>query len=212
MNKNKVDICKEEIVNNNDYRLELNNFIKSMISLINKEWLGDFIIYEEIEYRGINIIDFIKVNVLSNLIYLNKTHEWNYKDIIMLTSDLLKLIDEQVVMTILWKNKIIKLWKNINYKYWYEINWNKNRVFLKQNNDYLIELNIWTFLKNFLNTKGNIKNEENSFVFNLHLNNDDLNNVNDIFNSLKNNTKKYNFNHGWEYKINWNFKDFLEKN
>lgn len=211
MNKDNIFLCKDELVNNDSYRLELNNYISSMIWLIERKWIRGLISYSNIDNNWINIIDYIKLKILSNIIYLNWTHEWNYEDLIIINPELLNLIDEQIVLTILWKNKVIKIWKNIKYKYWYEINWKKNRVFLRQNNDYLIELNILPFLKYFLDKRYNIKKEENNFVFNLHLNNNDFTNINDIFNSLKENTKKYNFNNGSEYEVNWNFKDFLEE-
>lgn len=200
--------------NDKSFTLEKDNYINMMISLLKKEWLNITLDNYKYSWDRINIIDFIKLEVITNLFFLIKENDININIINEIITLLINNnIDEKIILTIIWKNKKIKLWNESTSNFWFELDWNKERVFIRKNSDYLIEINLLWYLKNFL--KSNIKYDDtiiNDYSLKLDLDFKDRKKICDNFSSLEKNINEFNSSFWWKYKYYWNFKESLLKN
>jgi hypothetical protein len=197
--------------NERDFFINKNNsFISGLLKLL---WKNELFLFRFDENR-INIFDFIKLLILSKILYLVEKNELDYKIIFSLQNDLLLEEVEKVFSNyLLWKSSKLKLWININSKFWFELDWNKERVFLRWNEDFFIEINLSKILKfkKQLFLKNNY-NYWNKYTFDFKLNSSQIQILDKNLLELRENINEFNTKNWENYTINWNFKDWILKN
>ncbi len=187
-----------------------NSFIRGILNLL---WRKEVFLFRIDEDR-INIFDFIKLLILSKILYLVEKNELDYKIMSDLQYDLFSEEVEKIFSNyLLWKNSKLKFWLNANSKFWFELDWNKERIFLKWNEDFLIEVNLSKILKfNKLLFSENNYNYWNRYTFDLKLNNSQIQILDKNLLNLKENINEFNTKNWENYIINWSFKDWILKN
>lgn len=213
MNENYILEIEEWWFNDNDFLINKNVIIDSMISILKKEWFKN---YEYYFYKkDITFFDFIKLQILVKIIYLF------YINNIDLNLDIIDYLDENInnkmikknlILSLMWKRRKISIWKNFINKYWFIINLNKDMIFFKDKNDFLLEINFLVFINSFPKILQNNYWEyqiKNKFFFNLSLDNSYKELLDNNYTNMKENIRVFNENNGWNYIVEWNFKDWL---
>lgn len=203
-------------MNDKTFHLKRNSLINWMIEILNKEWIIDY--KENQEKEEVNLFDFMRYQILVNIIYLCSIYEIDLdKELLSNINYEIKsrYIEDYLVLSLSWKNKKIKFWKWINFKYWFDIDLEKERVYFRKNNDFLIEINLLKFINSFpkLFIKTSWKyNIENNFIFKFQL--DDFQNelIDRSYRNMKENVRISNWNNWDNYNINWNLKERIFKN